>query len=69
MTSSLCARPLVLLALCAALTLAACGRKNDMELAPDVKDTPQAQGQPETLPAGQSPARVPDRDFILDGLL
>lgn len=62
-------RSCLLLVLCAALGLASCGRKNDMELAPDVRDTPQAQGQPETLPAGSSPPTVKDRPFVLDGLL
>lgn len=49
----------------AALALAACGRKGNLELPPDasIKD------QPKTMQAGKAPEKVPEKSFVLDGLL
>lgn len=48
-----------------ALVLAGCGRKGNLELPPDasIKD------QPKAMPAGKAPAKVPEKSFVLDGLL
>ena len=51
--------------LAAALALGACGRKGDLELPPDAS----FEGQPKTMPAAKAPDKVPDKPFILDGLL
>jgi len=49
----------------AALALAACGRKGNLELPPDAS----VEGQPKAMPAGTAPDKVPERSFVLDGLL
>jgi predicted small lipoprotein YifL len=49
----------------AALALAACGRKGNLELPPDAS----VEGQRETMSAGTAPDKVPERSFVLDGLL
>lgn len=67
--SRLPARALLAAVIIAPLVISGCGRKSNLELAPEVKDTPQAQGQPGTLRAGTSPAKVPERKFVLDGLI
>jgi len=49
----------------AALALAACGRKGNLELPPDAS----IEGQPKAMPAAKAPDKVPERSFVLDGLL
>jgi len=49
----------------AALALAGCGRKGSLELPPDAS----VEGQPNSMPAAKAPAKVPERSFVLDGLL
>ena len=49
----------------AALALAGCGRKGNLELPPDAS----VEGQPRSMPAAKAPDKVPDNPFILDGLL
>lgn len=54
-----------LLVAAAALLLTACGRKGDLERPPSAN----VEDQPKTLTAGTAPKHVPDKPFILDGLL
>ncbi len=49
----------------AALALGACGRKGNLELPPDAS----VAGQPKSMPAAKAPDKVPDKPFVLDGLL
>ena len=49
----------------AALALAACGRKGNLELPPNAS----VEGQPEAMSAAEAPDKVPERSFVLDGLL
>jgi predicted small lipoprotein YifL len=49
----------------AALALAGCGRRGPLELPPDAS----VEGQPKSMPAGRAPEKVPERSFVLDGIL
>lgn len=55
----------VAVAVAMAVALTGCGRKGALEAPPEAS----VEGQPKTLNAGSAPKKVPDRKFVLDGLL